>query len=254
MKFALGAALSAMCLLGPRGNAAENWTLEQTRSTVRQWVETEQLISRTQADWMADKETLGQTVAMYEAELEALAKQSSGVSTNVAQITRERGIAEAGKAEFEAGLKLLEETIGGLEGKLKEASAAFPSPLTGTVQSLLDRLPEDSASSKKSPVQRLQTVVMLMNEVEKFNSTVTLNPEMRSDPAGGEVKVQVIYFGLGQAYYVDQKGKFSGVGRPGANGWEWTSAPRLATDIRSTIAMYEEKEPAVFVSLPVEVK
>lgn len=228
--------------------------LQNTQTTLAQWVETRQLISRTRVDWKADEEMLQRTVAMFEGELASLAEQARSVGTNSVEVARQRTQAEAQKADLEAGLAVLAQVLGPLEQRLRQFAAVLPPPLLKTVQSLVDRLPAEVAATEAPPLKRLQTVITLLNEIEKFNAMVTLSPEMRPDPTGGEIKVQVLYLGLGQAWFVDEAGAFAGSGVPGPNGWEWTPQPDLGPRIKRVMAMYEEKQPAEFVALPVEIK
>jgi len=84
--FGIGVALAADPAAAP---------LAQTRSTLEQWVQTRQLISQTRTDWQTDKETLEQTVALYERELKAIDEQFSKVATNNTQVAKEMSEAEA---------------------------------------------------------------------------------------------------------------------------------------------------------------
>lgn len=243
-----------LILLPGVARAADPTVLEATRSTLAKWVETRQLISRTRADWQADKQVLEQTVGMFEGELASLTAQSGAVATNSVEVARQRAETETAKAELEAGLALTSRTLAPLEARLRRLTPVLPPPLLKTVQSLVDRLPEELNADAVPPLKRLQTVITLMNEVEKFNSMVTLSPELRQDPAGGEIKVQVLYLGLAQAWFVDESGDFAGTGVPQAAGWVWTPRKDLGPRIKGVIAMYEEKQPAEFVALPVEIQ
>ena len=69
-------------------------SLARTRTTLEQWVETRQLISKTRSDWQTDKETLEQTLQLYERELKSIEEQMSKVSTNNTQVDKERALAE----------------------------------------------------------------------------------------------------------------------------------------------------------------
>ena len=78
--------------------------------------------------------------------------------------------------------------------------------------------------------------------------------ELRKDAEGNERQVQVIYLGLGQAYFVDQNNTIAGRGAPGSEGWMWSFNNGLASKIRKIIGIYENGLPAEFVSIPVEIK
>ena len=72
--------------------------------------------------------------------------------------------------------------------------------------------------------------------------------------SGAEVQTRVLYVGLSRAYFVDKTGAFCGVGTSSSSGWEWTIQPELGVAIQKVIGVYENSEPATFVSLPVTVK
>lgn len=248
------AGLASLLLLAAATAAGDTSVLETTQNTLGKWVETRQLISRTRADWKADQEMLQRTVAMFAGELESLAEQSRTVGTNSLEVARQRAEAEVQKAGLEAGLDVLARGLAPLEARLRQIASVLPPPLLKTVQTLVDRLPEEAAAAGVPPLKRLQTAITLMNEIEKFNAMVTLSPEMRQDPSGGEIKVQVLYLGLAQAWFVDEAGGFAGSGVPGTSGWDWTVREDAGARIKRVIAMYEEKQPTEFVALPVEIK
>src|SRR5574338_540277 len=93
--------------------------LTATRSTLEKWVETRQLISQTRADWQTDKETLEQTVALYERELQSIDEQLSKVATNNTQVAKEMAAAEALKKSSTEAIERSRQFAAEFEGKLK---------------------------------------------------------------------------------------------------------------------------------------
>ena len=100
----------------------------------------------------------------------------------------------------------------------------------------------------------MQNIVAMLNEADRFNSAISMAIEFRKDAGGKERQVQVVYLGLGQAYFVDQNNTIAGTGLPGLEGWVWSLNNDLATKIRKVIDIYENRRPAEFVSVPVEIK
>lgn len=228
--------------------------MAQTRSTLEQWVQTRQLISKTRSDWDADKEMLAQTTALYERELKSIAEQMSKVSTNNAQVEKERLTATAKQSELEAAAEKARSLVAGLEKRVQELAPGFPPPLAEKLTSSLKRIPADPANTKMSGLERMQNVVGILNEVDKFNAAVTVVSEVQKNSSGAEVQVETLYLGLAQAYFVDKAGEYAGLGTPAATGWQWTPNNALAGKIQKTIAMYKNATPADFVSLPVQIK
>ncbi|MCW5550541.1 MAG: DUF3450 family protein [Verrucomicrobiae bacterium] len=236
------------------GEAAENSSsVARARTTLEQWVQTRQLISRTRADWQADKETLEQTTQLYERELRNVAEQMGRVSTNHAQVDFERDQALHQQSELTNATETIKFLVAGLETRLKALAPSFPPPLTDKLQPLLQRLPADSAATRASGLERIQNLVGILNEVDKFNAAITVVSEVQKNPAGAEVQVETLYLGLAQAYFVDKAGEYAGVGTPTAQGWQWTEQKELAGRIQESLAMYKNAKPAAFVSLPVRI-
>lgn len=254
MKFIISLVTLLVAVSGIRLSAAESSPLTQTRSTLEQWVQTRQLISKTRGDWQADKESLEQTVALYERELKSIDDQMAKVSTNNTQVAKEM-------AEAIALQKLSNETLGDarqfstdFEARVKKLAAQLPTPLQDILKPLLAKLPADPANTKMLAAERVQALVGVLNELDKFNNAVNLFNEKRKNPAGDEVAVQTIYVGLGAAYFVNEAGDFAGTGTPGANGWEWTVKPEIASTVQEVVKIYRNERTARFVTLPVAVR
>jgi hypothetical protein len=122
------------------------------------------------------------------------------------------------------------------------------------VAPLSQRMPDDPANTEVSLSERFQNVIGILNEVNKFNRDITVTNELRELPGGSMAEVTVVYLGLGQAYYVTSGGDGAGVGRPAADGWEWTAANHLAPEIFRTVEILKNAQPPAFVPLPVEIR
>ncbi|MCC7376583.1 MAG: DUF3450 family protein [Verrucomicrobiales bacterium] len=253
MRFRFAPLLCALALVPPMGRAADG-TLAPLRVGIEQWVQTRQLISRTRSDWDSEKEMLLQTKALYERELSGIDDQMSKVSTNSAQVDRDRAVLEAELKDANATLDHAKALVAGLESKAVALAARMPDPLKEILQPLLNRLPQDSAASKTAVTERLQTVVSLFNEIDKFNNAISITSEKRKNDRGEEIAVESVYVGLGAAYFVNQTGDFAGAGEPGAEGWRWTVNPSLAAEVREIIRIYRGERTASFVLLPVHVQ
>ncbi len=227
--------------------------LNEARTTLEKWVETRQMTSKARSDWQADKETLEQTVALFGRELKSVEEQMGKISTNNVQVDKERAEAEALKKSAAESLARAREFAAGIESKLARLTPQLPAPLQDILQPLLNKLPTD-ANTKMSAAERLQIVVGILGEMDKFNNAVSIFSEKRKTPQGEEVAVETVYVGLGAAYFVNDAGSFAGLGTPGAGGWEWTTRPEIASPVREVIRIYRNDHPARFVALPVTVR
>lgn len=228
--------------------------MAQTRSTLEQWVQTRQLISQTRADWQTDKETLDQTVALYERELKAIDEQFSKVATNNTQVAKEMGEAEALQKTSNETLADAKKFATEFEAKVKQLVPQLPGPLQDILKPLLARLPADPANTKMLAAERMQVLVGVLNELDKFNNAISIFSERRKNDKGEEVSVQTVYLGLGAAYFVNEAGDFAGTGTAGKNGWEWTAKPEIATTVQEVVKIYRNERAARFVTLPAAVR
>jgi len=225
--------------------------LKTVQSALEQWVSTRQLIARTRADWASDKSLLEQNRALLQRELDGLREQLARVDTNQAAVASQREMLRALQAGYIEALEAVRSRVGTLETGVRRLEPLFPPALRSTVQPLLNRLPSDPASTNTALLPRVATLVTLLNEVDKFNAALSVAEETRPGPDGGELAVDVLYAGLGQAWFVSKSGTFAGVGMPEANGWQWTVRNELAPAISRAIRMYRNELPAEFVALPV---
>lgn len=228
--------------------------LAETRSIMEKWVETRQMIGRVQADWQVEKETISQVIALYEKELENLQKQFHSTGTNTTQLDKELEKIKQENETLKVAAEEIKTTVGGLEREVLRLAKSWPAPLVERINALLRRIPEDPTNTKAALSERMQNVVGILSEADKFNGSVSVVSELRKNPAGAEVQVKTLYVGLGAAYFTDKAGEFAGTGTPSAEGWAWSTDAELASKIGRAIAIYENLQPAAFVALPVQIK
>lgn len=243
----------AIALGGVAASAAESPVVD-ARVTLEKWVETRQLISKTKSDWQADQESLEQTVALYERELKAIDEQMSKVNTNNTQVAKEMLEAEALQQHSQEALAQAREFATGFEGRVRQFAGQLPGPLQDILKPLLARLPADPGNTKMLAAERVQVLVGILNELDKFNNGVNVFNEKRKNPKGDEVAVQTVYLGLGAAYFVNEAGDFAGTGAPGANGWEWNVKNEIAASVQEVVKIYRNEKTARFVTLPAAIR
>jgi len=248
-----GLAIVLMAIFLPHlGQGAES-PVADARATIEQWVQMRQLISKTRTDWQADKDTLEQTIALYERELSSVEGQISKVSTNNTQAEKEMQEALTLQKVSQDALDQARQFAMGFEAKLKKFMPQLPAPLQDIVKPLIVRMPEDPEKTKMLSAERVQVCVGVLNELDKFNSAVNVFNEKRKNGKGEEVAVQTMYVGLGAAYFVNETADFAGMGAPGPSGWQWTNKPEIATTVEAAVKIYRNEQTARFVTLPVMV-
>ncbi len=234
--------------------AAAEARLSEARTALEKWVETRQLVSRAKADWQTDKESLEQTLKMFERELRSVEEQMSKISTNNAQVEKERAQAEALRASSGGGLEAARHFADAFEPQLVKTVPQLPVPLQEILKPLLNRIPADPSQTRMTVPERAQVLVGILNEFDKFNNAISVFSEKRKNDKGEEMAVETVYCGLGAAYFVNGSGDFAGTGVAGKNGWEWTIKSDLAPSVRELIRIYRNERPARFINLPVVIR
>lgn len=223
------------------------------RDLFKQYIEVRTLIGEERAGWESEKNSLSDMVAVLQAEIAQLESSIKQLSESATTADQKRG---EFTAKLEAGRALstaFNERIAGFESKLKSLTIQLPEPLVKDIQPLLARLPDDPANTRLSYSQRLQTVIGVLAQTDKFNSDVKYVSAVQ--PVGTEsIEVQTLYFGLGGAIFADPSGKYAGHGYPTSEGWKWVQASAGdSPSVLQAIDVYLSRKAPAFVSIPLKV-
>lgn len=244
----------ACLFLGLTVIMAQPAAVEETRSTLEEWVLTEKTISAEREDWQAEKATMADLIRLLKDE-KALLKQSLEEAEAVTtQAEARRGELLEKRVALQQATAALEGHLAQFETALRDLQPKLPGPLLKKVQPLLQRLPKPNQPSSLSVGQRAQNVVGILGEVDKFNREVTLDTQIQQLEDGRSVEVRVLWLGLGAAYYADVAGRHTGTLQYTGEGWTPEARPDLSEAINRAIAQYERSVPAAFVNLPIDIK
>jgi hypothetical protein len=234
---------------------AQGSKFEEARTHIEKWVQTRQLIARRNADWRVERDSIGQTIGLLKREIDLL-KDAIDKSEQVdSEADAEKKRVSLSLENLKKANKVVDAALWGMERQTLELMARFPDPLKDRTSNVRSRIPLKKEDLRgRSAAERMQNVVAMLNEADRFNSAITLAIEVRKDAQGKERQVQALYLGLGHAYYADQGGSFAGVGVPGAEGWTWTVNAELGSTIRKVIDIYENERGAEFVPVPVKIQ
>ena len=228
--------------------------LDETLTSLEKWVEMERRIADESSQWEVEKESLQDLLNLYREEL-------SGLSETIREAEQDVSAAEAARAKLNAeGERLsviekrVEAAITASEKSLKALHKRLPEPLKKDILPVFSQLPENPDDTKLSIAQRIQFVVASLTQIQKFNTSVTMEEGFREFEAGHQVQIDAIYFGLGTAYYVDKATENAGYAVMSPKGWQWQDDPSLAPLVRQLLEVYKSPGKAAFVELPVEIK
>jgi predicted nucleic acid-binding Zn-ribbon protein len=226
-------------------------TLEQTRAILDKWVDQRKAIADRKAAWVVEKQTLEESIRLYQKELDDLSRQIKEAEAQSSAADKERvDLEDKEKLLLDAAQKVTD-VIDGYETRLLTLARAFPDPLTKKIAEFLRKIPDEKNRKEKSLSERVQTVVAILGEVDKFNNSVSGETEFRKGADGNEIAVDTLYLGLGQGYFAAKEGAYAGIGYPENGKWVWVDKPELADRIRDSLAMFRNTKPAQFVGLEV---
>jgi len=227
--------------------------VSEAQSLVSEWVDLQKLISEERSSWETEKEVVSDMISLLAREKKSLLERIELAKTATSDADEKRSSLLEQRDEFIAAMDFLGGQIESLEALVRELHTKFPPPLQEEVSVSYNRMPEPGEKSRLSVSQRLQSVIVILSQADKFNGGIQL-VSGRQELEGGSVEVETLYFGLGGAFFKDKAGEYAGVGYPGESGWEWVEKPEAAADIETLLAVYQGSKQAEFVGLPVIIK
>lgn len=252
---AIGAACVVLAAGGPAARA--RGPVDEFRATMEKWVETRQLISEETSEWDVEQEMLRATRDLLRQQKESLAAEIAELEATNTGADDERRELMLERGGFQRANGALEERIRDMEVAVQALAPRLPAPLRDKLELLLVQIPEDPENTRVPLGQRLMNVLGVLAQAERFNDTATFVGETRAlngDP-GEKVQVRTLYWGLGQAIYVDARGETAGIGRPGDDGWEFSNDAALAGQAKLLLDIYEGNVDAIeFVRIPAEIR
>jgi len=235
-------------------SAQTSQQVELARQKIQKWVETRQVISKERSDWRVQKESLISTKELLEQELAEVEEKLANLSGNESAADAKRAELTEAKMNLEAATGSVKNKLADLELALKGMTKRFPEAFLQQVDPLLRRIPEDPYHPGRATVgERLPNVVGIIQAASKFNSTLHLFRETVQNE-GREVQVDVLYWGMGIAYFVDQNNTYAGYKYPSNDGWVSEVKSEIAPQVRQVVDMYQRKNPNIeFVEIPVAI-
>ena len=246
----LGLALGA-CATAFQLNAQTD--LESTRNVLDQWVQTRQITSKEKSDWRLEKSILTDTRELLSNELSRLDVSLEELKSSATAADEDRAELTATKEAIAEASAVVEGSIVELETQVKAIVTTLPAPLIDRIKPLIRRLPEDPSNTTLSIGERLQNIVGILSQADKFNGTITQTSESRELDGGKVVEVRTLYWGLAMAYYVDAKGEYAGIGFPGKDGWVWPQIEGAGPQIKKLLDVYEGSVEIQFVEVPARI-
>ena len=229
-------------------------TVDKARATLEKWVETKGIISKEKRDWRVGKELLEDRVELLQREIEAMRARVEEAKKSIADADKKREELVEENERLKTASTSLTTTAAKLEADTKALDAVLPDPLRAKIKPLVQRIPTDPENTESSLSERFQNVVGTLDQVNRFHRELTVTNELRTLEGGAKAEVNVLYLGVGKAYYATTDGLQAGVGTATQTGWVWETANDSAAEIAQAIAILRDGQVAAFVRVPVNVQ
>lgn len=227
--------------------------IRDSQDMLREWIQVEKQVSSDVNQWAMEKEILQDTIRFLKLEKERLDSVIEESEESASASERKRAELEEQRAGYRELADHFRSVVGDYEARIQEMVSHWPQPFLAEIRTPLGRIPSEENADSVSLSIRLQNIAAILNQFDRFNSTVTRVSEIQSSESGNR-EVTRLYFGVGFAYFVDASGSYGGYGKPGSDGWVWTEEPSLIPDIMRLTRVYDRTAEAVFVGLPIDVQ
>lgn len=225
------------------------------RARMEKWVQTRTLISKERSDWLVEKQYLESTRDLLQRERDALQAEIEELEESHSGADQERRDLLVERADHQQLAASLGTKVATLERQVLDLAPQLPEPLQKRVEPLLVQIPADPENTRAALGQRLMNVLGVLAQAEKWNGTATFVGETRAVTGDQKVQIRTLYWGLGQAIFVDAQGRTAGIGRPGETGWVFEDDSQLAEQAKLLLDIYEGNVDTIaFVPMPVEIR
>lgn len=230
-------------------------SMDQARSLLQKWAETQRLISSEREEWEQGKSVLQSRIQLLQLSIDENDKKIKEAREKLAEAKKEAAKVEEEKKQVKEASDALLAAAPQLETGVRDLCARVPAAVLEKVKVLLDRVPKEGADVKNiTAAERMQNVLGILNELNKANTEIASMPEIHDIGGGRKAEVNAVYLGLGQGYYVNAAGDMGGHGTPGAGGWKWTSDPAIAKKLLEVIDVKKKTVAPKLVDLPATIE
>ncbi len=227
---------------------------EDSAKIIAKWVDVTNLISIQLSEWREGRALLTYNIDLLKTEISGLEDQISQSEEQAREAERRTDLLRDEESTLRAAAAIVENKVREYEDRIQNQRPIYPPPLRDRIIQFVSRLPSKQGESVLTLEERLATILNILEEVDKFNNSVTVVSELKEVSSGERIEVKTMYLGLAQAFYVDRNIQYAAAGVPKPNGWDWTPQPKLAKSISRSIQMYNNAiKPAQFILLPVTI-
>lgn len=231
--------------------------IDDTRSTLKQWVAVEKTISEEQNNWKEDKALLNDLLSSLSQEERILRETIANAEQDTSRADQERLELISRRDAYEQSSNLFEGRLVLYERQARQLIPRLPTLLKDEVGLMINKL-YLSEGGNYSLSERAQTLISILSAIQDFDSSITVANEIRTLESGDEVEVKVLFLGLSRAFYADVAKRTAGTGHPvpggSEDGWQWLEQNDLGDNILKAVEIYENRESPALINLPLEIQ
>ena len=225
--------------------------IKETHAIIGEWVTTERLISEEESDWETEKAALLDLKQALGAELGELNAKLKETEEEAVGAAKQRQDLTARKDAAQQATRSLHQGLDRAVAQLELAFSLLPTPVAERLAPYRKKLSPGKGMPMPPLRQRVDALVLLLQAIQNFHRSVTLERQEFTLDDNQSREFQVMYFGLGTAYFVNESGTVAGYGQPGDRGWQWTRSDRLAREISTGVDMLNNRAMPRFLELPI---
>lgn len=253
----LAIGLPAVLLIGGavagRTQESAGETIDLTRASLEQYIDLRKLISAETVALQDDLDFLSDEIDLVTAQIEARKEEIKELNSGIEDSADKVLELEEEEAALRAATATLEEVIPDLEARTKELLKRVPAPAYEITSIARQQIPEDPETTKEGLARRFGAVAGVLTLLDKFNTDIHAESEIRTLQSGQDALVTVLYLGLSLAYYVNDDGTAAGRGTPSADGYQWEPLDGAAAELQLGVQI-KNGQAAQFVRLPITVE
>jgi len=237
-----------------RSQQGDGASVDDTRSALETYFEVRRTIAKERSDWALGKEMLEERCELLRREIAGYRERRADAGNTISETEVKASELRARIDELKTALATLEQRLPELEERTRRLVARLSDHHRSQLQSLIQRLPEDSSATELSVSQRYETIVGIHNQLNKFNRDIVSTSEVRTLGGGETAEVTALYVGIAAGFYVTTGQDAAGIGSAGVDAWRWTPANDSAAAIARALSIQEGSEAAAFVQVPISVE
>ena len=137
-----------------------------SRELIRQWVQTEHIISEEKTAWQVEKQQMQELLEIYQQELKLLNEELNVAGSSADLIDENKEKLESGLAQYREAKQILRSSMASIVPRMQKLVGRFPAPLVEELGSDIDLISSPEALDKPRDV--LKSVIAILNAAGSF--------------------------------------------------------------------------------------